>query len=229
MLMKKKLALKCKILHFLRYIRKLHHMRAKMKTALMVLGMLSGCLLAACSVEDAESYAGEDKFFYDGDQHAVYDGEWTVNRQVVDTARLEVTKVLKVRLPEEYLGASCFENDEALSAGKYKGQPVVIPFRYEGYTDYATFNSISSTEKNYNGTVLFNSVSFTVAVDGVDYRVDLLSDEPGNAVYRNDNGQWTIGFTVKSFLVTNQETHEEQMRTPHTPIALYYNTKNRIR
>ena len=77
--------------------------------------------------------------------------------------------------------------------------------------------------------MLFNNVSFTVAIDGVDHRVDLLSGEPGNAVYRNDNDQWTIGLTVTSFYVTNLETREEQARTLNTPIVLYYNTKNRIR
>ena len=202
--------------------------------ALMAWVLLSVYLLAACSVDDAESFDGEENMFFDTQQHAVYDGEWTMNKHVVDTARLEVTNVLKVRLPEKYLCISCFDNSYAPSADsnwsvEYKGQPTVIPFVNQGYTDIATFSSLSSTEKSYNGTVLFNSVSFTVAVNGVDHRVDLLSNELGNAVYRNDNGLWTIGLTVSSFLVTNLETQEEQIRTPSTPIALYYNARTRIR
>ena len=205
-----------------------------MKTALMVLGMLSGCFLTACSVEDADSYDAHNGYISaDYPYGTVYDGEWTINKQVVDTARLEVTTVLNVRLPEFYLGLSCFEDDYISSVPPtmidYKGQPAVIRFKDQGYTENASFSSISSTEKSFEGTVLFSNASFLVAINGVDYRVDLLSDEPGNAVYRNDNGQWTIGFTVSSFIVTNLNTNEEQMRTPHKPIALYYSTKNRIR
>ncbi|MBO4464942.1 MAG: hypothetical protein J5797_12220 [Prevotella sp.] len=208
-------------------------MKAKMKTALMVLGMLSGCLLTACSVDDADSYDAHNGYISaDYPFGAVYDGEWTVDKVVMDTARLEVTNVLKLRLPEQYLGISCFERESASSlvhTFEYYGQPSVIRFKDQGYTDYASFNSLSSTEKNYDGTLLFTQASFVVAVDGVDHRVDVLSNEPGNAVYRNDNGQWTIGFTVTAYNVTNLETHEEQVRAPHKPIPLYYSTKNRIR
>ena len=161
-----------------------------------------------------------------------FNGVWTVDKQVVDTARLEVTDVFRVRLPEVYLGAACFEKEYVSSAWphhiEYKGQPSVIQFKDQGYTEYAIFNSLLLTEECYDGTTLFTHTSFVVAVDGVDHRVDVLSDEPGNAVYRSDNGQWAIGFTVTAFIVTNLETHEEQIRTPHKPIALYYNTKERI-
>lgn len=210
-------------------------MKTNTKTALMVLGILSGCFLTACSVDDADSFDANNEYLSaDYPYGAVYDGEWTVDKVVMDTARLEVTNVLKLRLPEQYLGISCFEREYTSSASpivsfEYSRQPSVIRFKDQGYTDYASFNSLSPTEKNYDGTMLFTQASFIVAVDGVDHRVDVLSNEPGNAVYRNDNGQWTIGFTVTAYNVTNLETHEEQVRTPHKPISLYYSTKNRIR
>ena len=196
-------------------------------TALLAWGFLTAC-------SDFENDETAEVMYAASPQYAVYDGEWTMNKQVVDTARLEVTKVLKVRLPEKYLGTLCFggeyaDDNHALNIGEYKGQPISIPYRYEGYSTNAVFSSIPSTEKSYDGVMLFNNVSFTVAIDGVDHRVDLLSGEPGNAVYRNDNDQWTIGITVTSFYVTNLETREEQVHTPNTPIILYYNTKNRIR
>ena len=196
-------------------------------TALLAWGFLTAC-------SDFESDETAEAMNALSSQYAVYDGEWTMNKQVVDTARLEVTNVLKVRLPEKYLGTSCFgdeytDDDHTLSIGEYKGQPISIPYRYEGYSANALFSTIASTEKSFHGVMLFNNVSFTVAIDGVDHRVDLLSGEPGNAVYRNDNDQWTIGLTVTSFYVTNLETREEQARTLNTPIVLYYNTKNRIR
>lgn len=196
-------------------------------TALLAWGFLTAC-------SDFENDETAEVMYAASPQYAVYDGEWTMNKQVVDTARLEVTKVLKVRLPEKYLGTLCFggeyaDDNHALSISEYKGQPISIPYRYEGYSTNAVFSSIPSTEKSYDGVMLFNNVSFTVAIDGVDHRVDLLSGEPGNAVYRNDNDQWTIGITVTSFYVTNLETREGQVHTPNTPIVLYYNTKNRIR
>lgn len=201
---------------------------------LLTAGLLTAGLLTACSAGDDDSYNAQYQYVEYNDINAgIYDGAWTVNKLEVDTARLEVTNVLKLRLPEWYLVISCFEKEYYSSLQpfifEYKGQPVVISFRNQGYTTDATFNSITSTEKQFNGTVFFNNTSFVVAIDGVEHRVDLLSNEPGNAVYRNDNGQWTIGLTVTAFNVTNMETHEEEMRTPQKPIVLYFNTKNRIR
>lgn len=202
-------------------------------TCLLPLLAVSIQMLAACSVDDVDDFtnmATQDQVGRD----AVYDGEWTVNKQVVDTARLEVTDVLKLRLPEFYLGISCFEKEHVTSVGpfhsfEYKGLPTIIAYKDQGYTDYALYNSLTATEKDYNETLLFNHASFIVAIDGVDHRVDLLSDEPGNAIYRYDTGQWTIGFTINTYNVTNLDTFEEQVRTPHKPFTLYYSTKNRIR
>lgn len=198
----------------------------------LIASLLTAGMLTACTVDDAgEVTAAPSEDIVA--QNAIYEGEWTINKEVVDTARLEVTNSLKVRLPEIYLSASCFEKEFVSSLKPfhiaYKGQPVVIPFKDQGYSSNATFNSISSAEKSYNGITLFQHASFYVTIDGINHQVDLFSDEPGNAVYRNDNGQWTIGFTISTFRVTNLNTYEKQVRTPRTPITLYYNTKERIR
>ena len=186
------------------------------------------CLLTACSVEDADSGAYLDDASI-GNQYAVYDGEWTVNKQVVDTARLEVTSVLKVRLPEEYLATLCFPDKSGASVPKPKGQPTVIQYRNQGYSTTYTFSDIVTTEKNFGGWVNFSQASFTVAVDGVDYRVDLLCDVTGSAIYRHDTELWTIAIPVGTFLVTNLKTKEEsECRLPST-ITIYYNAKQRIR
>ncbi len=190
-------------------------------------------LLSACSVDDGDSYDAmiENSF---NQQYAVYNGEWTVNKEVIDTARLEVTSVLRVRLPEFYLGVCCFEKEYSSSSMpvriiEYKGQPAIIPLNYVGYTTSATFNSLSPGEKNYDGRILFSNAAFYVAIDGVDHRVEVLSDEPGSAVYNYDNDLWTIGFTVTAFCVTNMATNEQEMHTPHTPQTFYYSTRQRIR
>lgn len=198
----------------------------------LIASLLMACMLTACTVNDAEGVKDLGSYL-DVQYYDVYEGEWTINKELVDTARLEVTDVLKIRLPEAYLGASCFEKEYVSSMKPfhivYKGQPVVIPFKDQGYTNNATFNSISSAEKSYNGTTLYHHASFTVTIDGVNHRVELLSEEPGSAIYRNDSGLWTIGFTVNKFCVKNMETYEEEVRTPNKPIVLYYNATKRIR
>jgi len=197
------------------------------------LALLTMCWLASCSTDDTNDQMvvyDLENITYGG--QGIYEGEWTVNKQVVDTARLKVTNVFKVRLPEAYLGFLCFEEEYYSSVNpsiiEYRKQPVTLSYIDQGYTTNAIFSSFSSTEKSYNGTMLFTNVSFTVAINGVDHQVDLLSEEPGSAVFRNDNGLWTIGITINNFLVTNTQTHEVQMRAPHAPIALYYNAKKRI-
>ena len=101
-------------------------------TALLAWGFLTAC-------SDFENDETAEVMYAASPQYAVYDGEWTINKQVVDTARLEVTNVLKVRLPEKYLGTFCFGDeysggDNTLSIGEYKGLPISIPYRYEGYS-----------------------------------------------------------------------------------------------
>lgn len=192
-------------------------------------------LLTACSVEDDDSNA---EYMYGNDSvvpQALYDGEWTVNKQVVDTARLEVNGVLKVRLPEDYLTRLCFAELSSVTSGKaetmtvLKGQPAVIHFTDQGYTTTTSFANIGVAESSLNGVVMFSHASFTVALNGVDYRMELLSKEPGTAVYRNDTGLWTIAIPVSAFLVTNLNTQEESEHQLPSAVTIYYNAKKRIR
>ena len=214
---------KCKISLFLRYNRKDVW---KMKRIGLFFCLMA--LLTACSVDDADSYDAQPSMDA-GIQNAVYDGEWTVNKQVVDTARLEVTDALKLRLPEDYLAALCFPDKSGASTPKPKGQPVVIQYRNQGYSTAATFSDFVSTEKSFGGWVNFNQASFIVAIDNVDYRVDLFCDVTGSAIYRHDTGLWTIAIPIGTFLITNLQTQEEsECRLPST-ITIYYNAKQRIR
>lgn len=192
-------------------------------------------LLTACSVEDDDSNA---EYMYGNDSvvpQALYDGEWTVNKQVVDTARLEVNGVLKVRLPEDYLTRLCFAELSSVTSEKaetmtvLKGQPAVIHFTDQGYTTTTSFANIGVAESSLNGVVMFSHASFTVALNGVDYRMELLSKEPGTAVYRNDTGLWTIAIPVGAFLVTNLNTQEESEHQLPSAVTIYYNAKKRIR
>ena len=207
-------------------------MKTTFKTFCIML-LLATCSLTACSTDDADSMSGDALWAIEG-KHAVYDGEWTADKHVLDTARLEVNGVLKVRLPEMYLGVACFEREYFSSmtpaSVRYSGHPVMLLFTAQGYTEQASFNLLSSYSKTYTDQKQhYNIASFVVIVNGVEQRVDVLTDEPGNAVYRNDTGLWTIGFTVTAFCVTNMLTGDIEMRIPHKPLELYYNATRRIR
>ena len=196
--------------------------------------VLLSCLIAlltACTVDDAESYDAQPSMFKDV-QYAVFDGEWTVNKQVVDTARLEESDILRLRLPEEYLALYCFE-EEMVSAEyhlfEYKGKPVEIRFKNQGYSTTATFSDLVPAENSYSGWGNFCQATFTMAIDGVEYSVNLLSDVTGSVIYKHDTGLWTISIPISSFLVTNMETQQQEVRTPHTQLTIYYNATKRIR
>ena len=202
-------------------------------TAIMAAGML---ILTACSTDEAD--AGAQYMDNVPHENAVYDGEWTIDKQVIDTARLEVLPTgLRLRLPESYLTVLCFDKEALSSAWPFQyecmaqpmAQPVVIPFRDQGYTNNAKYATMTTTEKSFDGMTIYSPASFSITVNSASYRVALLSNEPANAVYRNDNGLWTIGIPIERFLVTNTATNEEQVRTPHNPFTLYYNAKERIR
>ena len=202
-----------------------------------LMALLVACMLTACSNGYDDSLDKLIVNYSEGDvQSVVFEGEWTVNKLVVDTARLEVSDVLKVRLPEEYLLNFCYPDRIELSTHpnhsyECEGQPVMIPFRNQGYTNNFTFNDLVSEDKaGANGmTPLVYNASFTVAIDGVAFRIALFSEQTGTALYNNDTGLWTIGIPISSFYVTNTETNVVKVCSPPAPITIYYNAKKRIR
>lgn len=206
----------------------------KIKSKFGLMALLVACMLTACSEGNDESMADMQMNNAKADvQSAVFEGEWTIDKEVVDTARLEVSSVLKLRLPEEYLMWSCFEKEmlSSIWPGHFelKGLPVMLMLRSQGYTSETNFSSIVTSAEDDNGMMLNYPVCFFVDIDGISHRVDVLSDEQATAVYRNGNGMWTLGIPVSSYHIVNLETLEEGQRTPHLPFTLYYNTTKRIR
>ncbi len=191
---------------------------------LVVLWAMAALTLAACSVDDADSY--NDAQADIGLQQAkAYLGVWVADKQEVDTARLEVQGVLTVRLPEAYLAGICFEGKSGI---RYTGQPAVISIDRQGYTENAEFSSIDKAASSYSGTVMYNPASFTVIVGGVAHRVDLLSTERSNAIYYSSTGLWAIGISVSRLLVTNLDTREQYERPLPAPVTLYYYATKQI-
>ena len=199
-----------------------------------LLALLTAGVLTACSVDDDKRPEADlSNFSSDksGLQSAVYDGVWTIDKQEVDTARLEVTDVFRVRLPEQRLAAYCLEEEfesGVLSPAQLacSGQPVIMPFVNQGQTESAMYNSITPIGTSNNG---YYTLSFVLTIGGTDHSVALLSDGPMNAVYRYDTGLWTIGITISAFRIRNEDTSEEQVHRLRTPITLYYSAKERVR
>lgn len=196
----------------------------KWLTALVIVGVLG---LTACTTGNNEVY------YQMSDAKTVqasFNGEWTVNRQVVDTARLEVGPTLRVRLPEAYLLNLCTTAQSGvLSQMEPTGLPVEIATTSQGYTAEANFSSFGTVTEHYGSVVYYKPVSFTAVADGALHRIDILSTEKGNAVRTTDSGAWTIGISIGGLAVTNLYTQEQSIRQLPAPITLYYNTTERIR
>ena len=79
--------------------------------------------------------------------NSVYDGVWTVDQQVVDTARLEVSTDMKIRLPEDYLTKLCL-SELRKAAGFYDKNYEVETSHYR---DYGIFTTIDPTTIKPNG------------------------------------------------------------------------------
>lgn len=202
--------------------------------AILAAGML---MLSACSEGDEELSDVRSNIQATEAIGVSFNGEWTVDKQVVDTARLKMTYVLTVRLPETYLVSLCFDSlteeygtDKASlsTAIEPMGQPIKIVVRDQGYTNDAVFSDFTNTAEKYDSTTLYRSAFFVVNVNGDNYVVELLSTENGSAVYRGDTMGWTIAIPIDRFRITNVKTLEERVKRLANPITLYYNTKERI-
>ena len=223
------------------YIKKVCRMRRTFIHCLVVWFTVG--LVASCSKEDAdEDIEAHTKAIQNDYVKTVFEGEWSVNTHVVDTARLETTNVLKLRLPEEFLVSRCFPHNEDPSGYHYdsaseekaayekvepKGVPVSMKMQVQGYSDNGQYNTYYASllgTAGYKPEALF----FYVTKDEIDYRIELLSDESVTSIYRADTGLWTIAIPIKGFLITNLETMEQRTQELFTPITIYYNAKSCI-
>ena len=225
-------------------------MNCKMRkgSLLIVLGAIM-IFWVGCTTDDTGYIATEAPVSENGinTTYSVFDGEWTVNKQEVDTARLEVLgSRLRVRLPERYLMRLCLsyldstkfdymsDVNDGLSGNDVpeelpKSEPVDLISTIQGYSENAQFSTISSNVISYDNETVFTNGYFYAQIYGTSCQIDLLSKESGSIVYRMDTGLWTIALTVSGFLVTRLDT--DMQMVCHLPIAatLYYNAKERIR
>lgn len=137
----------------------------------LVAWLVSG-LVTACNKEDPDEVNQNNAPIQN--TPVFYDGVWSVGQQVVDTARLEVSTDMKIRLPEDYLASLCLlttkggelptaiagkgnipENSwgsstNVGSAGiKPNGMPVTLRNMEQGYSDNGQYYSVCSPSSGY--------------------------------------------------------------------------------
>ena len=196
-------------------------------------GMMTGC-----SVKEEDAYIDLRHPMNDAMIiSSIFDGEWTVNKLVVDTARLVVRAngVMEVRLPERYLLGLCFsqvagEDTTTIEPGN---TPTLMDVYQQGYSETSIYMSFSP-ERLESGDAQRHYVNshFIAAIDGKPYSIGLLSDEIATAVMQRTTGQWTIGIPINAFSVTNLalSTYEpEAVKQLPQPVTIYYNTTRRIK
>ena len=168
---------------------------------------------------------------------SVFRGEWTVNRQVVDTARLAVDSVLRLRLPEDYLAGLCRSALPALFTADRggapptvttAGQPVAIALHDLGYSADAVFCTFASTAADLGGTMYYRPAGFIMAIGDRSYRVELLSATGGTAVFRALQEAWTVAVTVEGVAVTSLDSLHLTTGRLAQSVTLFYNTKERL-
>lgn len=224
----------CKIFVFSRLIEKNTGMNKKiMKMLLPSLLVCVISMMAGCSVNDEEYVDLRPRISDDIVYNSIYEGEWSVNRQVVDTARMVVKESgeIQVRLPERYLLSLCF-TDNTDMAIETSNLASLIEVHEQGYSETSQYMSVGSqTTQTNEAETFFVNCTFMATIDRKPFYISLLSKENATAVIQNTTGQWTLGIPIDCFFITNLvlSTHESKfVELPHT-ITIYYNTKRRIR
>lgn len=186
-------------------------------------------MMVACSTDFGDSMLPQDDDKAApkaSSEQATYEGEWTCDKQVIDTARLEVTNVLRLRLPEEYLRNLCFPTQSSYTL---MGQPAELAHQQQGYTDWTQFYALVMPTMREDGKILYHPAAFSLKTADADYRVELWSKEGGNAIYRMDTNLWTICISVDRFTVINQTTQQQRNQDLPETVTLYYTAKRRIK
>lgn len=163
---------------------------------------------------------------------AIYEGEWSVNKQVVDTARMEVNAngEIQVRLPESYLLGLCFP-ETTNEVVEPSNVPSLVKVYQQGFSETSQYMSIGSEmTQNDIAERVFVNCSFLATIGRTPYSIHLLSKELATAIIQNTTGQWTLSIPIDGFALTNlylSSRETELVELPQT-VTIYYNTKRRI-
>jgi hypothetical protein len=200
-------------------------------------------LTVACSRDYDDDISNINIQLYDNSLMAngIYEGVWTVDREMVDTAQMVVRdNTVQVRLPEQHLLFMFFSDvhPEMLSGESLKWvnvdyrlhhKPTTIQLLNQGYSETSQYMMTGATTVQDKNLQLFsNTCSFEVTIENTPYLISLLSKENAMAVLQKYTWQWTLGIPVDRFQVKNLATGESTIEQVSSTV-LYYNTKRRIK
>lgn len=188
-------------------------------------------VITACTVldDDLSMNSDEGLNFYSAAAPNTWEGKWTVNRQVIDTAKITIDSMIRIRYPEEYL-ISLYHGPIGKEV-RGKGSTSKILLQQQGFSDntvFMTYKAFPALLETHSQPYYCNG-TFTVTTGQKDYYIELLSTENANIIYAADKGQWTLGIPVSHFRVTDLETGQLSVHELPAGLTLYYNTEKRIR
>lgn len=157
----------------------------------------------------------------------IYDGEWTVDKQVADTARLSIRNDLAavmLEFPVIYLSNLFFQNEDSLIVTQWYLYPLNLT--EQAFSEIGNYHIIIPADRFGESEYIIGG--FQVTKNHITKEVMLITNEMGNGIYRLDTGLWTISFTISSYYISNGATGESSLNPLPEPITLYYNAKKRI-
>ena len=192
----------------------------------LLLVMAMTLLTVSCSqeedqIKDLQAQIDKTKKFM------IYDGEWTVDKQVADTARLSIRNDLAavmLEFPVIYLSNLFFQNEDSLIVTQWYLYPLNLT--EQAFSEIGNYHIIIPADRFGESEYIIGG--FQVTKNHITKEVMLITNEMGNGIYRLDTGLWTISFTISSYYITNGATGESSLNPLPEPITLYYNAKKRI-
>ena len=199
------------------------------KTAWMVVTMLSILALTACDREEEKIKNLSAYVSTEAPNYTLYnyDGEWTVDKQVADTARLSIRNDLAavmLEFPVIYLSNLFFQNEDSLIVTQWYLYPLNLT--EQAFSEIGNYHIIIPADRFGESEYIIGG--FQVTKNRITKEVMLITNEMGNGIYRLDTGLWTISFTISSYYISNGATGESSLNPLPEPITLYYNAKKRI-
>ena len=196
--------------------RKIHLLLVVTMTLLTV-----SCSQEEDQIKDLQAQIDKTKKF------VIYDGEWTVDKQVADTARLSIRNdlaAIMLEFPVIYLSNLFFQNEDSLIVTQWYLYPLNLT--EQAFSEIGNYHIIIPADRFGESEYIIGG--FQVTKNHITKEVMLITNEMGNGIYRLDTGLWTISFTISSYYITNGATGESSLNPLPEPITLYYNAKKRI-
>ena len=225
----------------------------------LIMIMLLAIGIVACTKDDEADYKSDiaksaaDNAVITKMSVGEFEGEWVFAEQVLDTAKLTVTREsFEVRLPVEALlkknqigisshnidGNPIYKSDDANSDGsvdiEYIYEPRRVTWNYVNHGYSAATNYVYFSEKNNSGDNIVNfllgNVSMNYKNNGneLNYEVWYSRDQPGVAMFDTFSGLWTLKIEFKITIIYYIEGSDDKIVMEVEPTELVYISKKKI-